>query len=115
MRRTGSWSAVSSLRIPPQWFNTGLSWAYGIGEPVGHWYVDSDDCVKEISVSHERSQPHACFIQSVSDDLVSDGGIMDPFLREARLFKYGSGTDRTSAICVARTSLFLEVVARRAS
>src|SRR5690606_37727399 len=36
--------------------------------------------------------PHACFIQSVSDDLVNEGGIMDLWTREARLFKYGSGT-----------------------
>lgn len=89
------WLLVRQVFAPnsPQWFNTGLSWAYGIGEPAsGHWYVDSDDQVKEISVSYERPQPHACFIQSVSDDLVSDGGIMDLFLREARLFKYGSGT-----------------------
>src|SRR3546814_17187664 len=42
--------------------------------------------------SYERPQPHACFIQSVDDDLVGDGGIMDLWIREARLFKYGSGT-----------------------
>ncbi|HSU66299.1 MAG TPA: hypothetical protein VLJ39_05490, partial [Tepidisphaeraceae bacterium] len=35
---------------------------------------------------------HNCFIQSVSDDLVNSGGIMDLWTREARLFKYGSGT-----------------------
>jgi len=35
---------------------------------------------------------HNCFIQSLSDDLVNEGGIMDLWVREARLFKYGSGT-----------------------
>jgi ribonucleoside-diphosphate reductase alpha chain len=35
---------------------------------------------------------HNCFIQSVSDDLVNDGGIMDLWTREARIFKYGSGS-----------------------
>lgn len=77
----------------PQWFNTGLHWAYGISSPSsGHWYVsDSGDLVESHS-SYVRPQPHACFIQSVSDDLVSPGGIMDLWVREARLFKYGSGT-----------------------
>ena len=78
----------------PQWFNTGLHWAYGIDGPAqGHSYVDADsDEVVASSSAYERPQPHACFIQSVSDDLVNDGGIMDLWLREARLFKYGSGT-----------------------
>jgi ribonucleoside-diphosphate reductase alpha chain len=78
----------------PQWFNTGLHWAYGIDGPgQGHWFVDHRDGVACPSQSaYERPQPHACFIQSVSDELVSDGGIMDLWLREARLFKYGSGT-----------------------
>ena len=78
----------------PQWFNTGLHWAYGIDGPgQGHWYVDHRDGVAYPSESaYERPQPHACFIQSVSDDLVGDGGIMDLWVREARLFKYGSGT-----------------------
>src|SRR5436190_11091808 len=78
----------------PQWFNTGLHWAYGIDGPgQGHWYVDHRDGVAHPSASsYERPQPHACFIQSVSDDLVSEGGIMDLWVREARLFKYGSGT-----------------------
>ena len=78
----------------PQWFNTGLHWAYGIDGPAqGHYYVDyqSGELVKSAS-SYEHPQPHACFIQSVSDDLVNDGGIMDLWTREARLFKYGSGT-----------------------
>ncbi len=78
----------------PQWFNTGLHWAYGIdGTSQGHYYVDpkTKQLVKSKS-SYERPQPHACFIQSVSDDLVNDGGIMDLWVREARLFKYGSGT-----------------------
>ncbi|KPA22369.1 Vitamin B12-dependent ribonucleotide reductase [Shimia sp. SK013] len=78
----------------PQWFNTGLHWAYGIDGPAqGHYYVDykSGKLTKSKS-SYEHPQPHACFIQSVSDDLVGDGGIMDLWVREARLFKYGSGT-----------------------
>ncbi|GGE05545.1 ribonucleoside-diphosphate reductase class II [Gemmobacter megaterium] len=78
----------------PQWFNTGLHWAYGIDGPSqGHFYVDhkSGKLVKSDS-AYEHPQPHACFIQSVSDDLVNEGGIMDLWVREARLFKYGSGT-----------------------
>jgi ribonucleoside-diphosphate reductase alpha chain len=78
----------------PQWFNTGLHWAYGIdGPPQGHYYTESktSKTVKSRS-AYERPQPHACFIQSVADDLVQDGGIMDLWTREARLFKYGSGT-----------------------
>jgi ribonucleoside-diphosphate reductase alpha chain len=78
----------------PQWFNTGLHWAYGIDGPgQGHWYVDHrDGAAYPSDSSYERPQPHACFIQGVSDELVSDGGIMDLWVREARLFKYGSGT-----------------------
>jgi len=78
----------------PQWFNTGLNWAYGINGPAqGHHYVDeSTGKVKKSKSAYERPQPHACFIQSVGDDLVGDGGIMDLWTREARLFKYGSGT-----------------------
>ncbi|MEX1233772.1 MAG: vitamin B12-dependent ribonucleotide reductase [Roseovarius sp.] len=78
----------------PQWFNTGLHWAYGIDGPgQGHYYVDykSGKLTKSTS-AYEHPQPHACFIQSVKDDLVGDGGIMDLWVREARLFKYGSGT-----------------------
>ncbi len=78
----------------PQWFNTGLHWAYGVDGPAqGHFYVDYRTGVLTKSDSaYEHPQPHACFIQSVSDDLVNDGGIMDLWVREARLFKYGSGT-----------------------
>ena len=78
----------------PQWFNTGMHWAYGIDGPgQGHYYVDpaTRQLVKSTS-AYEHPQPHACFIQSVSDDLVNEGGIMDLWTREARLFKYGSGT-----------------------
>ena len=77
----------------PQWFNTGLHWAYGIeGNPQGHMYVDPDTgTMRQSSNSYEHPQPHACFIQSVNDDLVNEGGIMDLWVREARLFKYGSG------------------------
>ncbi len=78
----------------PQWFNTGLHWAYGIDGPSqGHHYVDhKSGKLTKSSSAYEHPQPHACFIQSCSDDLVNDGGIMDLWVREARLFKYGSGT-----------------------
>ncbi|HTG03125.1 MAG TPA: vitamin B12-dependent ribonucleotide reductase [Bradyrhizobium sp.] len=78
----------------PQWFNTGLHWAYGVDGPgQGHYYVDpfTGKLTKSKS-SYEHPQPHACFIQGVNDDLVNEGGIMDLWVREARLFKYGSGT-----------------------
>src|SRR3546814_6430678 len=81
----------------PQWFNTGLHWAYGIDGPSqGHYYVDyrTGKLVKSAS-AYEHPQPHACFIQSVRDDLVNENGIMDLWVREARLFKYGSGTGRS--------------------
>ena len=78
----------------PQWFNTGLHWAYGIDGPgQGHMYVDHlTGQLTNSTSAYEHPQPHACFIQSVADDLVGDGGIMDLWVREARLFKYGSGT-----------------------
>ena len=78
----------------PQWFNTGLNWAYGIeGPPQGHSFVNPHTGQLELSTSaYERPAPHACFIQQVNDDLVNDGGIMDLWVREARIFKYGSGT-----------------------
>jgi ribonucleoside-diphosphate reductase alpha chain len=78
----------------PQWFNTGLHWAYGIDGPSqGHYYVDFQTGKAQKSKSaYEHPQPHACFIQSINDDLVNEGGIMDLWVREARLFKYGSGT-----------------------
>ncbi|OEI82764.1 vitamin B12-dependent ribonucleotide reductase [Brucella sp. BO3] len=78
----------------PQWFNTGLYWAYGIDGPgQGHFYVDwQTGKLTKSKSAYEHPQPHACFIQSVGDDLVNEGGIMDLWVREARLFKYGSGT-----------------------
>ena len=77
----------------PQWFNTGLHSSYGItGKPQGHYYVNPTSGELEKSQNaYERPQPHACFILSVNDDLVNDGGIMDLWVREARIFKYGSG------------------------
>ena len=78
----------------PQWFNTGLHWAYGIDGPSqGHHFVDfrSGELTRSTG-AYEHPQPHACFIQSVEDDLVNEDGIMDLWVREARLFKYGSGT-----------------------
>ena len=78
----------------PQWFNTGLAHKYGItGTPQGFWYVDEENGDLAPSPdAYSRPAPHACFIQSVADDLVNDGGIMDLWVREARLFKMGSGT-----------------------
>ncbi len=88
-------SILNQMCVPnsPQWFNTGLYESYGIkGKPQGHYYVDSaDGQLKKSQSAYERPQPHACFILSVSDDLVNDGGIMDLWVREARIFKYGSG------------------------
>ena len=90
------WMLAAQVCAPnsPQWFNTGLHWAYGIDGPgQGHWFVDHrDGTAYPSSSAYERPQPHACFIQSVDDDLVNEGGIMDLWVREARLFKYGSGT-----------------------
>jgi len=78
----------------PQWFNTGLNWAYGIsGPPQGHFIADPETgAVSLANDAYTHPQPHACFIQAVRDDLVGEGGIMDLWTREARLFKYGSGT-----------------------
>ena len=87
---------ASQMAAPnsPQWFNTGLHWAYGIsGPPQGHYYTDPITGSTQRSTSaYERPQPHACFIQSIKDDLVNEGGIMDLWMREGRIFKYGSGT-----------------------
>ncbi len=89
------YSILNQACVPnsPQWFNTGLHEVYGItGKPQGHYYVDAKDGqLKKSSSAYERPQPHACFILSVEDDLVNDGGIMDLWVREARIFKYGSG------------------------
>ncbi|HYC41196.1 MAG TPA: vitamin B12-dependent ribonucleotide reductase [Chitinophagaceae bacterium] len=89
------YSILNQMCVPnsPQWFNTGLYESYGIaGKPQGHYYVDpADGGLKESTSAYERPQPHACFILSVTDDLVNHGGIMDLWLREARIFKYGSG------------------------
>ncbi|MCX7908221.1 MAG: vitamin B12-dependent ribonucleotide reductase [Ignavibacteria bacterium] len=78
----------------PQWFNTGLAWAYGIkGHKQGHYYVDPDTGkLKESKDAYTRPQPHACFIQSIKDDLLNEGGIFDLVTREARIFKFGSGS-----------------------
>lgn len=78
----------------PQWFNTGLHWAYGINGPAqGHYYAEPETGrVLRSQDAYSHPQPHACFIQSIEDDLVNEGGIMDLWVREARLFKYGSGT-----------------------
>jgi ribonucleoside-diphosphate reductase alpha chain len=90
-----AYSILNQACVPnsPQWFNTGLHESYGItGKAQGHYYVDGKDGqLKKSTNAYERPQPHACFILSVSDDLVNDGGIMDLWVREARIFKYGSG------------------------
>ncbi len=89
------YSILNQMCVPnsPQWFNTGLYESYGIkGKPQGHYYVDqADGELKKSTSAYERPLPHACFILSVKDDLVNDGGIMDLWVREARIFKYGSG------------------------
>src|SRR6201988_1258863 len=89
------YSILNQMCVPnsPQWFNTGLYESYGIkGKPQGHYYVDAaDGQLKKSTSAYERPQPHACFILSVNDDLVNEGGIMDLWVREARIFKYGSG------------------------
>jgi ribonucleoside-diphosphate reductase alpha chain len=89
------YSILNQACVPnsPQWFNTGLYESYGItGKPQGHYFVDQvDGLLKKSTSAYERPQPHACFILSVEDDLVNDGGIMDLWVREARIFKYGSG------------------------
>jgi len=89
------YSILNQSCVPnsPQWFNTGLFESYAIsGKPQGHYFVDPDDGeLKKSKNAYERPQPHACFILSVNDDLVNDGGIMDLWIREARIFKYGSG------------------------
>ncbi len=78
----------------PQWFNTGLYWAYGITGPAqGHWYVDPETGeLRQSPDAYSHPSAHACFIQSVEDDLVNPGGIFDLVLREARVFKYGAGS-----------------------
>jgi ribonucleoside-diphosphate reductase alpha chain len=89
------YSILNQACVPnsPQWFNTGLHESYGIkGKPQGHYFVDQKDGkLKKSTSAYERPQPHACFILSVEDDLVNEGGIMDLWVREARIFKYGSG------------------------
>lgn len=90
------WMLANQMAAPnsPQWFNTGLWWAYGIQGPAsGQWAIDySTGEPFETPNAYEYPQPHACFIQPVSDDLVNSGGIMDLWTREVRLFKQGSGT-----------------------
>lgn len=91
-----SWMIVNQMAVPnsPQWFNTGLAWAYGIkGSAQGHYYVDpKTEELKKAKDAYSRPQPQACFIQNIEDDLVNENGIFDLVTREARLFKYGSGS-----------------------
>jgi ribonucleoside-diphosphate reductase alpha chain len=78
----------------PQWFNTGLHWAYGISGPAqGHWYVDpTDETARASADTFSHPQVSACYILGIEDDLVNEGGIFDGVLREARIFKGGSGS-----------------------
>lgn len=81
----------------PQWFNTGVAVQYGIkAGSDGHYYATTNPDGTATAHACDDSLAHpqisACFIQSVSDQLVGDGGIMDLWQREARLFKYGSGS-----------------------
>jgi ribonucleoside-diphosphate reductase alpha chain len=78
----------------PQWFNTGLHWAYGItGQGQGHYHVDpSTGRVRRSRNSFEYPQAHSCFIQSVADKLVGPAGILPLLADEARIAKFGSGT-----------------------
>ncbi len=91
-----SYMLVHQMAAPnsPQWFNTGLHTAYGITGPAqGHYYADPHTGeIRKSADAYTHPQPHACFIQSVKDDMVNEGGIMDLWTREARLFKFGSGT-----------------------
>lgn len=90
------WMIVNQVAVPnsPQWFNTGLAWAYGItGKPDGHYFVNPQTEDVELAPdSYTRPQPHACFIQNIEDNLMNDDGIFSLVTKEARLFKYGSGT-----------------------
>ncbi len=90
------WMLAKQMAAPnsPQWFNTGIHDAYAISGPSqGHYFVDPQtQKLRRSENAYERPQVHACFIQSVDDDLVNEGGIMELWVREALLFKYGSGT-----------------------
>ncbi|GGY49237.1 adenosylcobalamin-dependent ribonucleoside-diphosphate reductase [Parvularcula lutaonensis] len=78
----------------PQWFSTGLHWAYGLSaDGKGHFRFDPEQGeVVEVADVYANPQPHACFIQSVEDTLVGENGVFDLIAREAKLFKYGSGS-----------------------
>src|SRR5215469_1235589 len=119
-----SYMLANQMAAPnsPQWFNTGLAYAYGINGPAqGHYYVDPDSHeLVQSKDAYTHPQPHACFIQSVDDDLVNGNGIMDLWVREARLFKYGSGciSERAFVPIVGRGlvrigDLFKEVAKQR--
>src|SRR5256714_15286734 len=77
-------SILNQACVPnsPQWFNTGLHEVYGIkGKSQGYSYVSAKDRqLKKSTSAYERPQPHAGCILSVNDDLVNDGGILDPWV-----------------------------------
>ena len=88
-------SLALQIAVPnsPQWFNTGIWWAYGIeGSDNGQWVINSEGKAERCLTSYRYPQVHACYIQPVNDDLVNEGGIMDLYTKEVRLFKLGSGT-----------------------
>lgn len=78
----------------PQWFNTGIHAAYGVEkESQGYYRVNPETGkLEETKKSFEFPQPHACFIQSVDDNMFEDNGIWDLMIREGKLFKFGSGS-----------------------
>lgn len=78
----------------PQWFNTGLENSYGIkGGEQGHYWVNPKTKIAEPTKdAYTHPQTSACFIQSIEDSLLSENGIMNLWVKEARIFKYGSGT-----------------------
>lgn len=77
----------------PQWFNTGLYWAYGIEGPAQGFFRYDEQLEQAVPTKNAYEYPnsHACYILNLEDDLVGDGGIFDLWTREARAFKFGSG------------------------
>jgi len=100
----------------PQWFNTGLHWAYGVDGPSqGHYYVDFETgkMVKSKS-AYEHPQPHACFIQSVADDLVNEAGSWISGCAKRACSNTAPAPARISRLCAARTKSCRAAGARRA-
>lgn len=90
---------ASQMAAPnsPQWFNTGIWWAYGIkgSENEGtSGYIATHIGAKATKApnTYEWPQTSACFILGLRDSLLGEGGILDTVTREARIFKFGSGS-----------------------